>query len=87
LRLCSKEWVVRVLEEMGGEASLELLRLMSAGVLPSKYYVADCYFPDVSDKGLSCIEEALKELERKGVIRVKGDKVVLSELVHVENAL
>ena len=75
------------MEEMGGEASLEMLRLMSAGILPSKYYVADCYFPDVSDKGLSCIEEALKELRRKGVIRVEGDKVILTQLVHVENAL
>ncbi|NPA84589.1 MAG: hypothetical protein GXO07_01120 [Crenarchaeota archaeon] len=84
MRLYSLEWVLKVLEELGGEASVELLRRMSAGLVPSKYYVADCYFPDVGEEGLSCVEEALRELERMGAIEVDGGKV---RLAHVKGAL
>ncbi|HIH90220.1 hypothetical protein [Ignicoccus hospitalis] len=88
MRLYSKEWVVYTLEKLGGEASVDLLRLMSAGLAPAEAYVADCYAPEVTEEGLlSCIEGAVKELAEDGVVRLEGGKVKLVKAPHLKGAL
>ncbi len=86
MRLYSKEWVLKVLEELGGEASVEVLRMMSAGLLPCEHVVEDCYFPDLVEGQLSCIEGALEMLRIEGKIEVEGDRVRLSSALQKARA-
>jgi hypothetical protein len=72
----SKDWVIRALEELGGKAHVDVLRMMSV----KKGYdvgVLDCYAPEYVDGRLSCIEGALKALEEEGVIKIEGGVVKL----------
>ncbi len=73
--LYSKAWVVETLKELGGEAPLDLLRRLSVSYY--KYRVLDCLFPEQVGSTLSCIEGALRSLEKEGIIEIKDGKVKL----------